>query len=313
MHFLNRVVAGALVFALAGFCAAQKFDTFEAAQKAAVTSNKPVLMVAYFACPGQTDALALISKALKADDSLAATAQKFQLACADLYDREAYPANNGFNPALEKKFGTPCTASLYAPGASKHLWRKQLTREVVMQDTTLSDAQIKAALDEAMKAWDDFQKPIADLEAQAKEDKKLKADPEFQLKLAEAWAKGFAVAKARDAYNEAIKLIRKEDKTDARIESLTLRISEFEFECEAWVDAEKSFGDFAAKFKDSAQANHARVMQYRAMAHGGNPEGAKAGLEKLLKDKKAADAKPEIDEALKEVEALTETSGKDGK
>jgi hypothetical protein len=310
MYFLNRVSAAVLLFSLAGYCAAQKFDTFEAAQKAALTSNKPVLMVAYFACPGQTDALALINKAIKADDALAATAQKFQLACADLYDREAYPANNGFNPALEKKFGTPCTASVYAPGAAKHLWRKQLTQEVVMQDTKLTDAQIKAALDEAMKNWDDFQKPIADLEAQAKEDKKLKAEPEFQLKLAEAWAKGFAVTNARDAYNEAIKLIRKADKTDARIETLTLRISEFEFESEAWTDAEKSFGDFAAKFKESAQANHARVMQYRAMAHGGNPEGAKAGLEKLLKDKRAADAKAEIDEALKDVEALVTNQNK---
>ena len=304
MQLINRVSAAALVFVLAGYCAAQKFDTFDAAHKDALASGKPVLMVAYFACPGQTDSLALISKAIKADDALAATTQKFQLACADLYDREAYPANNGFNPALEKKFGTPCTASVYAPGASRHLWRKQLTQEVVMQDTNLTDAQIKTALDEAVKAWDDFQKPIADLDAQAKEDKKLKADPEFQLKLAEAWGKGFAVAKAREAYNEAIKLIRKADKTDARIETLTLRISEFEFECEAWAEAEKSFADFATKFKDSTQINHARVMQYRAMAHGGNHEGAKAGLEKLQKDKKAADAKAEIDKALEEVELL---------
>lgn len=297
---LMTVLAGGL------FAADRKFETLENAQKAAAKSNRGIFLILYAIVPGDTtNAEMQFTAAIKEDKAIAELAENFELATVNCFNL-AHRDNQCVDPALAKAYGWPCTVSLYAPAATKHMWRKELSHDDVNGRKEHSKADIQATLKDAADVYVEFSKTLADLDAKVKENKDLKSDVDTQLAYAEAWAKAMVAAKARAYFDEAIKLIKKADKEDARIESLSLRAAEVEYASGAYAEAEKSFNAYAKTYKDSDKAWHAKVMAAKALAMGGDVGGGKAALEKIAKDKKApAEAKTEAEDAIKEVNSET--------
>lgn len=304
VRFLSAV-AGAMLLALAGSCFAQdvKLDTIENAQKAAATSGKAVFLICFAVVPGdKTNANVQFTAAIKDNKEIAADAANFELAMVNCFSIAHAKSNQCVNPELAKLYGWPCTVSVYAPGASKHLWRKEMSHDSTKGRKEHSKADIAATLKEAAEAWKGLRAAIDEIEARIKADKSLKADCDTQVQLAEAWAKAGSPANARKAFDEAIKAAKKADKADPRIEALSLRAAEVELECESWAAAAKAFAEFARSFKDSEHAPGARVKEAIAVGKGGDAAKGKALLHAIIKDKKAAAAHDAARDALKELE-----------
>ena len=307
MKTLTTLCLIGMLFAT-GLSAERKFDTLENAGKAAARSGKGIFVLCYAIVPGdKTNSQMQFTDAINSDEAIAANADKFELAYVNVFSMAHAQDNQCVDPALADVYGWPCTVSIYAPGATKFMWRKEMSHDDVKGRKEHSKEDIAAAMKEGTDTFVDFSTRIADLEAKLKEDKDLKNDPDTQILLAEAWAKGYVAAKVREHFDEAIKLIKKADQTDSRIESQSLRACEIEYECEAYAAAAKSFAAFAKSFKDSDKTWHAKIMAAKAQAKGGDDKGGKAALEKIIKDKKAEDAHKEAQEALDELE------GKGGK
>jgi tetratricopeptide (TPR) repeat protein len=302
------VPACLLLTLLAGglFAAERSFETLENAQKAAAKSNRGIFLILYAIVPGDTtNAQMQFTAAIKEDKAIAELAENFELATVNCFNL-AHRDNQCVDPELARAYGWPCTVSLYAPGAVKHMWRKEMSHDDVNGRKEHSKADIQATLKEAADVYVEFTKTLANLDAKVKENKDLKSDIDTQLAYAEAWAKALVALKARPYFDEAIKLIKKADKTDARIEALTLRAAEVEYASGAYAEAEKAFNGFAKTFKDSDKVWHAKIMAARALAMGGDVGGGKAALEKIAKDKKApAEARTEAEDAIKEINSET--------
>jgi tetratricopeptide (TPR) repeat protein len=306
---MKTLVAVCLLLTLlaGGLLAAERsFDTLDNAQKAAAKSNHGIFLICYAIVPGdKTNSKMQFTAAINEDEAIAKLAEAFELATVNCFDL-GYRNNQCVDPNIAAAYGWPCTVSLYAPGATKHMWRKELSHDDTSGRKEHSKEDIQTTLKEAADIYVDFTKTLADLDTKMKANKDLKADIDTQIAYAEGWAKGMLAAKARPYFDEAIKLIRKTDKADARIEALTLRAAEVEYAGGAYAEAEKSFNGFAKTFKDSNKAWHAKVMAARALAMGGDVGGGKAALEKIAKDKKApAEAKTEAEDALKEINSET--------
>jgi tetratricopeptide (TPR) repeat protein len=302
---MKTLMAVLLLVAMCGsaFAAERSFDSLANAQKAAAKSNRGIFVICYAVVPGDsTNAQIQFTAAINEDEAIAKLADNFELAIVNCFSLAHAKDNQCVDPALAKAYGWPCTVSLYAPGAVKHMWRKEMSHDDINGRKEHSKADIQATLKEAADIYVDFNKTLADLDAKVKENKDLKADIDTQLAYAEAWAKALVAPKARAYFAEAIKLIKKADKEDTRIESLTLRAAEVEYAGGAYAEAEKAFNGFAKAFKDSDKAWHAKVMAAKALAMGGDTDAGKAALEKLVKDKKTpTETKTEAEEAIKEI------------
>lgn len=304
-------VAASMLFALVAPCFANeaKFDTLENAQKAAAASGKAVFLICFAVVPGdKTNANMQFTAAIKEDKAIAELAANFELAMVNCFSLAHARTNQCVNPALADKFGWPCTASVYGPGATRHLWRKSMSRDDTKRRAEHGKSEISATLKEALAAWREIRAGIDAVEAKFKEDKNLRADPDTLSQVAEAWAKAHSASNARKWFDEAIKAARKADKNDPRIETLTLRAAKVELECEAWAAAAKAFADFHRTFKNSEHAQSARVSEAIAVGKSSDADKGKARtmLQAILKDKKAASVAEEARAALRELESPPE-------
>ncbi|MBZ0138097.1 MAG: hypothetical protein K8I27_17205 [Planctomycetes bacterium] len=298
---MKTTFALCLFILASGLYAEASFETLEKAQKAADKSGKGIFLISYAIVPGdRTNAQIQFTAAINEDEAIAANADTFELAVVNCFSL-AHKDNQCVNPALAESYGWPCTVSVYAPGATKHLWRKEMSHDSTSGRKEHSKEEIADAMNEAAEKYAAFQAPIDKLNERLEADKDLKNDVQMQVDLADAWAKGFVAAKAREHYDEAIKLTKKNDKADPNIESLSWQACEAEYACEAWSLAQDSFIDFSKDFKDSDKAWQARIMAAKAQAKGGDEKGAVSALEKIVKDKKATAAHDAARAAIEEL------------
>ncbi len=305
---LLSVAASVLMVVLAAPCFGNevKFDTIENAQKAAAASGKAVFLICFAVVPGdKTNAGMQFTAAIKEDKAIAELAANFELAMVNCFSLAHARTNQCVNPALADKFGWPCTASVYGPGASRHLWRKAMSQDDTRRRAEHGKSEISTTLKEAVDAWREIRAGIDALEAEFKEDKGLRSDPDALSRMAESWAKAHSAPNARKWFDEAIKAARKADKNDPRVESLSWRAAKVELECEAWAAASKAFAEYHRTFKNSERAQSARVLEALALGKSNDADKGKAKnlLQAILKDKKAASVVEEAKAALRELES----------
>lgn len=300
---MKTLVALCVLVLAAGLGAAErKFETVEKAQQMAVSSGKGVFVICYADVPGDaTNAKIQFGNAIKDDAAIFKLAECFELAVVDCFSIANKDDNQCVNPQLQAKYGWPCTVSVYAPSATRSCWHREMSHDDTSARREHTKDSIASALREASEAWLGARKFVDEIEAKFKADRAEKSNPTNYTSLGDAWARVFSATKARAAYDEALKLMKKLDKDTRRAEMTSMRAASAEFESEAWDAAIKACDNFVKTYKDSDQVYPAKLLAAKAMAKKGDKEAAKVALEKIIKDKKA---EPYHKQAQDELDAL---------
>ncbi|MBE7493147.1 MAG: hypothetical protein HS108_15510 [Planctomycetes bacterium] len=262
---------GALLAASLSAQASTKWEDLDAAQKTAARTSQPIFMAVIMAGMGGPDVNfdKLRERTAKDEDAAIFVKATVNIGRLDMADGMAGGSGWTQNPELVEKYGPLGTCAVFAPGAKKPLWRQEsgITRDDVFKN--------------AREAWDAWRKELEALEREAKENKDAKKDPDYHARRAEAWAKGKDGAKATGSMDEAIKLLKKADKADSRIETWTLRAANIALDCGDAAGALARFTEFLKDFKEAGAENRARAEYGRAcaMLDTGDPKGALKALE----------------------------------
>jgi tetratricopeptide (TPR) repeat protein len=278
---LRLMLAVLPVLIIASTLTAQaSFSGFDDAVKAAKSSNKPVFLVVIATGPRYPDQVYDdLAKRAETDED----AKAFELARVNIASITPTQSGKGrvnYDEAAVERFGGQGACSVYAPGATKAMWA---------DPAGASKANVFKLALEAYKGWHD---PVEALEKAMKDDRDLRKNAVALHKLAEAWAKGLVSEPALKNLDAAIKAVKKESKTDERIELWSMRAAEIALACGDNPEALRRYTLFKREYKDSARAEMVQVGIAKAHLAAQDYKAALAAAE-AVSDDASGDVKTE--------------------
>jgi hypothetical protein len=287
-----RFSAVAVLLLLAGSVYAADWDSFENAQKNSVKLDKPIFLAVMMSVQGYPDNAygKLTERAANDEDAKAFVTASVNVGQLSMSDANAGGTGYVSNKEKVAKYGRSGSCSVYVPGASRPLWT---------MDGAFSKEDV---FKQAKKAYDAWRTRLDEIETLVKADKELKKDIDTLLELSQVWADGFVAKPALENLDDAVKLIKKADKADARLEELALRRAEIQLDCGMYAEANKGFADFMKDYEASESMPAAKLGYAKAMIGEGNNEGALKQLRLLKADDSARKLHKEIDGLIEKLE-----------